>query len=136
MWWLTQALDPERLRYAGGGFFGALIYGVFYVVQMVKSGQRPSVGDFVRAAVNVAAAGVVGVVSAYALGPLLVAIIPLPGLREAADPVGVGFAIGATAWELLPLAMEAARRWTGKLAGGRPGPGPAQGPSGPGEGGR
>ncbi len=136
MTWWTQALDPERLRYAGGGFFGALIYGVFYFVQLMKSGQRPLWGDFVRAAVNVAAAGVVGVVSAYALGPLLVAVIPLAGLRAAADPVGVGFAIGATAWELLPLAMEAARRWTGKLAGGRPGASPAQGSSGPSEGGR
>ena len=121
MGWLMQALDPERLRYAGGGFFGALIYGVFYFVQLMKSGQRPSISDFGRAALNVAAAGLVGVISAYALGPLLVAVIPLPGLRAAADPVGVGFAIGATAWELLPLAMEAARRWTGKLAGGRPG---------------
>ena len=103
---------------------------------MMKSGRRPSLGDFARAAVNVAAAGVVGVVSAYALGPLLVAVIPLEGLRSAADPVGVGFAIGATAWELLPLVMEAARRWAGKLAGGRPAAGAGTGANPPTEGGR
>lgn len=109
--------DLDRLRYALGGAAGALIYGVYTFVQLVKLGHRPSLGDYGRAVVNVVAALMVGIAAAYALGPSLVALIPFEGLRNAVDPVGVGFVIGGVGWELLPLLIEAAKRWVGRLAG-------------------
>ncbi|MET4683676.1 hypothetical protein [Brevundimonas faecalis] len=112
---IPPGFDLGRLRYAFGGAAGALIYGVYYFVQMIKAGHRPTLGDFGRAAINVAAGLLVGMVGAFALGPSLVAMIPLEGLRAAVDPVAVGFVIGGLGWELLPLVIEGARRWAGRI---------------------
>lgn len=100
----------ERLRYLLGGVAGALIYGVFTVMQLIKSGQRPSLGDYGRAVLNVTAAMIVAAIAAPTLGPSLVSLIPWEGLRNAADPIGVGVVVGAVGWELLPVLIEAARR--------------------------
>lgn len=112
-------IDPDRLRYALGGAFGALIYGVYTFVQLVKAGYTPTVGDYARACINVGAALLVGLIAAYAIGPALVGLIPWEGLRNAVDPVAVGFVIGGLGWELLPLLIEGAKRWAGGLAKGR-----------------
>ncbi len=100
----------ERLRYLLGGVAGALIYGVFTVMQLIKSGQRPAASDYLRALANVMAAMVVAAIAAPTLGPSLVSLIPWEGLRNAADPIGVGVVVGAVGWELLPVLIEAARR--------------------------
>lgn len=111
--------DPERLRYAFGGAAGSLVYGVYTFVRLVKAGVRPTLSDLGRAALNVAAAAVVGIISAFILGPGLVAVIPLAGLRGAADPYAVGFGVGALGWELLPVLIEAARRVISGIGRGR-----------------
>lgn len=110
-------LDFERLRYAMGGLMGSAVYGVFTLVQMFKAGQAPSLSDLGRAGTNLMAATVSGVIAAYALGPMAVAMLPLEGLRAAADPWSVGFVIGGLFWECLPLLIEGARRIAGKLGG-------------------
>lgn len=113
-------LDLERLRYAFGGAAGALIYGVYTYVHLLKAGHRPTWSDLGRATANVAAALMVGTVAAYAVGPSLVALIPFEGLRSAVDPVAVGFVVGGLGWEMLPLIIEGAKRWAGGLGkGGR-----------------
>ncbi|MBX9709220.1 MAG: hypothetical protein K2X61_14955 [Caulobacteraceae bacterium] len=100
----------ERLRYLLGGVAGALIYGVFTFMQLIKLGHRPSLGDYGRAVLNVTAAMIVAAIAAPTLGPSLVSLIPWEGLRNAADPIGVGVVVGAVGWELLPVLIEAARR--------------------------
>ena len=105
-----SAEAAERLRYLLGGVAGALIYGVFTFMQLVKLGHRPTTTDYLRALANVTAAMVVAAVAAPTLGPSLVSLIPWEGLRNAADPIGVGVVVGAVGWELLPLLIEAARR--------------------------
>lgn len=112
-----QGLDPERLRYVVGAVMGFAIYGVYSLVQTFKAGQRPTLSDLGAAAVNLACAGVTGVIAAYALGPVVVALIPLQGLREAVDPLSVGLPIGALFWELLPLMIEGARKRARKIGG-------------------
>lgn len=112
---IPPGLDLGRLRYAFGGAAGALIYGVYTFVQMMKAGHRPTLSDLGRAVLNVAAALVVGTVAAFAIGPALVAMIPFEGLRAAVDPVAVGFVVGGLGWELLPLVIEGAKRWASRL---------------------
>lgn len=112
---LPPGLDLGRLRFALGGAAGALIYGVYTFVQLVKAGHRPTLPDVWRAAANVAAGLVVGTVAAFALGPALVALIPFEGFRAAIDPVAVGFAVGGLGWELLPLVIEGAKRWASRM---------------------
>ena len=107
--------DLDRLRYAFGGAAGALIYGVYTFVQMMKAGVRPTLSDFGRAAINVGAALIVGTVGAFAVGPALVSMIPFEGLRAEVDPVAVGFVVGGLGWELLPLVIEGAKRWASRL---------------------
>lgn len=107
--------DLDRLRFAFGGAAGALIYGVYTFVQLVKAGHRPTLSDLGRATVNVSAALIVGLVGAYAVGPALVALIPFEGLRTAVDPVAVGFVVGGLGWEVLPLVIEGAKRWASRL---------------------
>lgn len=112
-------LDLERLRYAMGGALGAMVYGVYSLVQMFKAGQTPSLTDLGRAGVNLLAALVCGVIAAAALGPGFVALIPWEGVRAAVDPWSVGMVVGGLFWELLPLLIEGARRWAGKIGGPR-----------------
>ncbi|MBD3571623.1 hypothetical protein EJ082_01355 [Brevundimonas diminuta] len=112
---LSPGFDLGRLRYAFGGAAGALIYGVYTFVQLVKAGHRPTLSDFWRALANVTAGLLVGTVAAFALGPAMVAMIPFEGLRAAVDPVAVGFVVGGLGWELLPLVIEGAKRWASRL---------------------
>ncbi len=104
-------LDPDRLRFALGGSAGAVVYGLYYLIQRFKAGQSLTLSDLWSAFVNVAAATLTGVISAVAIGPMLVAAIPWEGLRNAADPVSVGFIVGAFAWEALPWLMEGGRKF-------------------------
>jgi hypothetical protein len=105
-----SAEAAERLRYLLGGVAGALIYGVFTFMQLLKTGHRPALSDYGRAVLNVVAAMIVAAIAAPTLGPSLVSLIPWEGLRNAADPIGVGVVVGAVGWELLPVLIEAARR--------------------------
>ena len=112
-----QWLDPERLRYVVGSVMGVAIYGVYSLVQTFKAGQRPTLNDLTAAGVNLACAAVTGVLAAYALGPVVVALIPFEALREAADPLSVGLPIGVVFWELLPFLIDSARKRARKIGG-------------------
>lgn len=99
--------EPPRLALAMSALGGALVYGTFQLVTALWSGQPVERADVVRALVNVAATILVGVLSAYFLGPALMACcVPVASLRE---PHVVGFCIGATAWLVAPIVFGVVR---------------------------
>lgn len=99
-------LDPDRLRAAVGALLGAAVYGIYTVIQMLKSGQPLALADYLRVGMNLAAATASGVLAAVAIAPGIIGLIPWAGLRETADPVLIGFFIGAAGWESLPFVLE------------------------------
>lgn len=103
-------VDPDRLRAAGGAAMGGVVYGLYTLVQMAKAGAPLSLRDYLRVGLNLLAALVAGVIAAAAVGPGIVGLIPWAGLRESADPVLIGFFIGAAGWEALPFVIERIKR--------------------------
>ncbi len=103
-------MDTEQPRHmlALYGSAGALVWGLFHLVTLIRSGQPVSVADGFRAFANVLAALLVGALVAYFLGPALTPMVPITGLR---DPHVVGFGLGALGWEGLPIVLDFARRW-------------------------
>ena len=103
---MFSLIDPDRLRVAASALFGAVVYGVFTLVTLFMTGEHVSRLDLFRAALNVAAAVVCGVIVAVVLAPWLTLLIPFVSMR---DPVPVAFFIGVLAWEVLPFVFLAAR---------------------------
>jgi hypothetical protein len=85
---------------------GAVVWGTFTLVTAIWAGQPVARADCIRAAVNVAAGILVGVIVAWFLGPALAPMVPIAGLR---DPHVVGFGLGAATWELAPFAFRLLR---------------------------
>jgi len=95
--------------------FGGAVWGVYHLATTLLSGQPIHRQDLILAALNVACAMLVGTLVAYFMGPVLVPLIPVEGLR---DPHAAGFGLGAVAWEVLPAALNAAKAFAAKRAGG------------------
>ncbi len=111
---MNPLIDPERLHAAFTALPGALLYGVYHLFALVFSGQPVSLHDYIKAGVNLLCALAAGATLAYFLVKPLTAWIPFAALR---DQTAVAFVIGALGWELLPIAVAAARGRLGKLGG-------------------
>lgn len=103
---MFQHIDPDRLRIALAAFAGAFVYGVFTLVTLTMSGAHVSRADLLRAAVNVFAAALCGVVTAVVIAPAIAGLIPWASMR---DLPTIGFFIGALAWEVLPFFLQGVR---------------------------
>tara|TARA_R110002051_G_scaffold161835_4_gene233456 strand:- start:893 stop:1246 length:354 start_codon:yes stop_codon:yes gene_type:complete len=97
-------IDPERVRIGLAAFAGAVVYGVFTLVTLFMTGAHVSRADFLRAALNVLAAALCGVVTAMIVAPAIAAMIPWEAAR---DLPTISFVIGAAFWELLPFIFKA-----------------------------
>lgn len=87
-----------RLRYLLGGIAGALIYGVFTFMQLVKRGQRPALGDYGRAVLSVVSEGArhldIGIDRVALAGPVRCPVSETTAQERGSadfqpDPVGV-----------------------------------------------
>lgn len=106
-------IDPERVRVGFAAFAGAFVYGVFTLVTLFMTGAHVSRADFFRAAVNVVAAALCGVVAAVIVTAPLSGLIPWQSMR---DQPTIAFVIGAVFWELLPFAFKAMKNRAAKEA--------------------
>lgn len=98
--------EPSRQLMSLAGISGALVWGLFHLVTMWRSGVQPSPRDVYAAVGNVIAALIVGGLVAYFVGPSLLPLVPVVGLR---DTHVVGFGVGVLSWELLPVLFSFAR---------------------------
>ena len=118
-----MGLDPDKLTHVVAGLAGATVYGIFTVATLMTSGQHVTRVDLMRAAINMAAAALVGVLAAYFLAGVLAGAVPWVSLRSADL---MAFAIGAIGWEVLPWVISGARgrarREAERQAGPQPGP--------------
>lgn len=106
-------LDPDRVRVGLAAFAGAFVYGVFTLVTLFMTGAHVSRVDFLKAALNVIAAALCGVVTAVIIAPAIAGVIPWESMR---DLPTIGFVIGAVFWELLPFAFKAMKARAAKEA--------------------
>lgn len=95
-------MDTEQTRLAllWSALGGAVVYGTFHLATNLWAGQPVGRADVLRALANVAAAIVVGALTAYFLGPALTEFVPIVSLR---DPHVVGFCIGGGSFEVGPF---------------------------------
>lgn len=108
--------EPPRLALALSALGGAVVYGTFHLLTALWAGQPVERTDVLRALANVAAAIIVGVLTAYFLGPALMPLMPIGPMR---DPYVVGFAIGFGGLEVAPFASKWVRGQASKLAKGK-----------------
>jgi hypothetical protein len=106
------SLDPERWRLALAALAGSAVYGLYHLGALVIAGAHPSRGDYLRAALNIVSAVVVGVLVAWFLGRAVLSLMPAEGLR---DPSAAGFLIGAASWEVLPILLSRLKALASKL---------------------
>lgn len=99
-------IDPDRLRMGVAALFGAVVYGVFTLVTLFMTGAHVSRADLLRAALNVMAAAVCGVITAVIVAPALAGLIPFASMRDTGT---VAFFIGAMTWEVLPFVFLAVK---------------------------
>lgn len=92
--------DITRATLGLSALAGGAVWGLYHLATTVLGGQAVHRQDIILAGLNVAAAVLMGALVAYFVGPALIPLVPLEGLR---DPHAVGFAIGAVAWEGAPL---------------------------------
>lgn len=90
---------------------GGAVFGAYILATRLLAGQPVHRQDVILAFANVAAAVMVGALVAFFVGPVLIPMIPLEGLR---DSHAVGFGIGATAWEFAPLFFKDGRTALGR----------------------
>lgn len=103
---MLYLLDPDRLRVGLAAFAGAVVYGVFTLVTLFMTGAHVSRVDFIRAALNVLAAAMCGVLTAVTIAPAIAAVIPWSAAR---DLPTIGFFIGALSWEVMPFFLAGVR---------------------------
>ncbi|MGZ3272437.1 MAG: hypothetical protein ACXU82_03780 [Caulobacteraceae bacterium] len=111
-------LDPERLKIAMAAIAGGVIFGLYAFATLLLAGQPPTRQDWIKAAINTICAIVVGVIVGYFAGPSIAALLPWASVRQ---PMTIGLIIGVFCWELLPIVIAFAKRWTtNKFAGEAP----------------
>lgn len=93
-------IDPDRWDAALGAGPGAVLYALYHVSVLIRTGQPVTVRDMVLVATNLICALICGVILAYAFAGGLVSLVPWVQFR---DPWIAGLACGAFGWELLPL---------------------------------
>lgn len=106
--------DVTRATLGLSAIAGGAVWGLYHLATTLLAGQPVHRQDFVLASLNVAAAILMGGLVAYFVGPALSPLVPIVGLRE---PHALGFAIGAVAWELAPIAYRGARLLAARKAG-------------------
>lgn len=107
--------EPPRQAVALGlsAFGGAAFWGLYHLATLWRAGQRVEPQHVVRALTTVAMGAIAGVLAAVFLGPALIGLVPIAGLR---DPHVVGFVTGAGAWELAPFLFRGLRAFGAKKA--------------------
>ena len=103
---MLTLIDPEAVKRGLAAFAGAFVYGLFTVVTLFLTGQHVSRADLFKAALNVTAAAICGVITAVIVAPAIAAAIPWASLR---DLPTIAFFIGAVAWEVMPFLMQGVR---------------------------
>lgn len=112
---MNLPFETDRLHAVFAAVPGAVIYGLYHFFALMFSGQPHVMADYIKASVNLLCAIVAGGILAYFLAPALTGWIPWAALR---DVKAVAFVLGALGWELLPVAINAARGRLGRLGGG------------------
>jgi hypothetical protein len=109
--------DPLRETLSLAAIAGGAVWGLYHLATTVLAGQPVYRQDYINALLNVAAAVITGGLVAYFLGPFLVPLIPIEGLRE---PRAAGFAIGVMTWEAVPFVFRWVRLVGASKTGGNP----------------
>jgi hypothetical protein len=99
-------LDPQRLQDLVPGLLGGLVTGLYHFAAVVMAGGSPTRAEYLRLALNMAMAVIVGAIFAYFLTSMVQAAMPWAPLKDGA---AIGFGLGLLSWELLPLLYLAAR---------------------------
>ena len=110
------SLEPDRLHAALAAVPGAVLYGTYHLVTLFLTGSQATTADYVKAIINAVCAIGAGAVLAYFMAQAASGWIPVASFR---DPKLIGFLIGILGWELLPVAINAARGRIGKIGGGQ-----------------
>lgn len=105
-------LNPDGIKASVASLWGSAVFGVYYVVTRLLSGQPVTVRDCLYVLANVAAATFCGLVTAYFIGPTIASLMLLKPLQNVE---GVGFVIGALLWEVMPFIIAGARARAKKL---------------------
>lgn len=98
-------LDPARIADVLPGMFGGAVTGLYHFSAVVMGGGSPVTADYLRLAMNMVLAVLIGGIFAYFLTDALVSIIPWAAFKDAS---AVSFGIGLLSWELFPLFIMAA----------------------------
>lgn len=99
-------MDAQRWSAAFDAAAGAALFGIYNLARLWLSNQPPTRRDYIKAAINVAAAIAAGALLAIYLTPVALSLLPIDGLR---DPHAVAFVIGALGWECIPVLIAAAK---------------------------
>lgn len=107
--------EPPRhiLDLAFSALGGAGFWGLYQLAMLWRAGRAVEPQHVIRALLTVAVGAVAGVLVAVFLGPSLIGLVPIVGLR---DPHVVGFILGAGAWEIAPFAFRGLRAFGAKKA--------------------
>jgi hypothetical protein len=110
-------MPPDDLRSTLGlsAIAGGAVWGLYHLATTLLAGQPVHRQDILLASFNVAAAIAAGALAAWFVGPALIPLVPIAGLR---DPHAIGFGIGAVAWEAAPFAYRWLRMFSASKAGG------------------
>jgi hypothetical protein len=105
--------EPPRQAFELGisAVAGASFWGLYHLATLMRGGRKIEPQHWVRAAITVAMGIVAGVLVAEFLGPALIPLVPITGLR---DPYVVGFILGAASWELAPFVFRGVRAFGAK----------------------
>jgi hypothetical protein len=99
-------LDPQRLQDLVPGLLGGMVTGLYHFAAVVMAGGAPTLAEYIRLALNMIMAVIVGGIFAYFLTGMVQAAVPWTALKDGA---AIGFGLGLLSWELLPLLYLAAR---------------------------
>lgn len=103
-----QALDLGLSAFGGAAF-----WGLYHLAALWSAGKAAEPQHWVRAGVTILMGVLAGVLAAWFLGPALVPMMPIAGLR---DPRIVGFGFGAFSWEVAPFVFRGLRAFSAKKA--------------------
>lgn len=107
--------EPPRQAFELGisAIAGAAFWGLYHLATLMRGGRTIEPQHWVRAGLTVGMGVVAGFLVAEFLGPALIPLVPIAGLR---DPYVVGFVLGAASWELAPFIFRGVRAFGAKKA--------------------
>jgi len=106
--------DTEHWRALVAGFFGGLVYALYYLSAALLSGQRPTPPDVWRALGQAGGGVITGAILARYCAPAISQYLPA-GMKGDAEIAGL--MIGILGVSIIPNLIKAAQVWVAKKTG-------------------